>query len=310
MSKPSLASSDLSSNIQRWVADAVGAGTRLESVHPLTGATSSTLHSITARFNGREIKLVLRRFTNTEWLEEEPGLARHEAESLKLAAQAATPTPELIAYDETGERCGVPAILMTQLPGSVELKPRDFDHWLHQLAEVLLPIHSLQVGTFPWHYQPYNDISTLQTPTWSTVPELWERTIEIVNGPQPETHECFIHRDYHPTNVLWQADQVSGIVDWPNACRGAANIDVAWCRANLAYLYGVTAADQFLQAYDSLAGPTFDHHPYWDLIVAIEGLPGPPDVYPPWVEYGVRHLTADLMRERQDEYLVSIFARI
>lgn len=292
-----------------WITGAVGAGTTLESIRPLAGATSSTLHSITVRRNGQAIKLVLRRFTNTEWLEEEPDLARHEAESLKLAGHAATPTPELIAYDETAHSCGVPAILMTQLPGSVELRPRDFDHWLQQLAEVLLPIHSLQVGTFPWRYQPYNDLSTLQTPTWSSVPGLWERAIEIVNGPWPETRECFIHRDYHPTNVLWQADQVSGIVDWPNACRGAANIDVAWCRANLASLYGVTAADQFLQAYTASAGTTFDYHPFWDLIVAIEGLPGPPGVYPPWVEYGIRHLNADMMRERVDEYLISIISR-
>jgi aminoglycoside phosphotransferase (APT) family kinase protein len=310
MPEPSEANSELSTDTQHWIGAAVGAGARLESIRPLAGATSSTLYSITSRLSGREIKLVLRRFTNTEWLEEEPDLARHEAESLKLAAKAATPTPELIAYDETGEICGVPAILMTQLPGSVELKSPDLNRWLYQLAEVVLPIHSLPVGTFPWRYQPYNDVSTLQTPTWSTVPELWKRTIEIVNGPRPETRECFIHRDYHPTNVLWQGNRVSGIVDWPNACRGAANIDVAWCRANLAALYGVTAADRFLQAYGSLAGPVFDYHPYWDLIAAIEGLPGPPNVYPPWVEYGVRHLTAGLMRERKDEFLISIFGRL
>jgi hypothetical protein len=72
------------------------------------------------------------------------------------------------------------------------------------------------------------------------------------------------------------------VVDWPNACRGAANIDVAWCRMNLAALYGVAAADRFLDFYRSLTGPSFDYHPYWDLIVLIELLPGPPDVYSGW----------------------------
>ena len=103
---------------------------------------------------------------------------------------------------------------------------------------------------------------------------------------------------------------MSGIVDWPNACRGAANIDVAWCRANLIHLYGVAAADRFRHAYQALAGPSFVYHPYWDLIVAIEVLPGPPGVYPPWIDFGMRHLNDNLMRERIDAYLVSVMARL
>ena len=224
MSEPGHTNSDLSSSTQRWVADAVGVGTRLESVRPLAGATSSTLHGITAILNGREIKLVLRRFTNTEWLEEEPDLARHEAESLKLVGKAATPTPELIAYDETGESCGVPAILMTQLPGSVDLKPRNFDRWLHQLAEILLPIHSIPVGTFPWRYQPYNDLSTLQAPAWSTVPELWERTIEgvqfanpyigIVAKPWPALTKVLYSSCDRPFEMISTGSSVSRICRW------------------------------------------------------------------------------------------------
>ncbi len=294
----------------RWVVDAVGSGATIQAVRPLAGATSSALHSIEVNWNGRSLKLVLRRFVKEDWLKEEPDLALHEAASLKKANEADVPTPELIAYDEAGDHCGVPAILMTQLPGSVELKPEDFDNWLYQLAEVLIPIHAIEVGTYPWSYFPYNDVSRLEPPDWSRVPELWEKAIEIVAGPRPKARECFIHRDYHPNNVLWQDGQISGVVDWVNACRGAANIDVAWCRGNLAGLYGVPAADRFLHIYQSLARPSFEYHPYWDLIVAIEALPGPPAVYEGWIAHGVRHLNNEIMREREDEYLASVMARL
>ncbi len=293
----------------RWIADAVGPGAKVQSTRVLAGATSSTLYSVDVSRGGRGMGLVLRRFTNAEWLAEEPDLARHEAASLEKATEADVPTPELIAWDEDGAFCGVPAILMTRLPGSVELRPLDFDDWLYRLAEALVSVHVVDVGTFPWRYAPYNDVSRLKVPAWSRHPGLWEKTIDIVNGPWPEARACFIHRDYHPTNVLWQNGRVSGIVDWPNACRGPAGLDVAWCRGNLVGLYGVAAADRFLQAYQSLAGSSFDYHPYWDLLQIIEVLPGPPGVYAPWIDFGIRNLSAEIVRERLDEYLVSLMAR-
>jgi aminoglycoside phosphotransferase (APT) family kinase protein len=86
------------------------------------------------------MKLVLRRFVSEEWLREEPDLALHEAASLRKAAEVDVPTPDLIACDEKGDHCGVPAVLMTELPGSPQLTPANADSWLHHLAEALLPL--------------------------------------------------------------------------------------------------------------------------------------------------------------------------
>lgn len=49
---------------------------------------------------------------------------------------------------------------------------------------------------------------------------------DFVREPRPQVKPCFIHRDYHPTNILWVDDKVSGVVDWVNACRGPAGIDI------------------------------------------------------------------------------------
>ncbi|HVF55370.1 MAG TPA: aminoglycoside phosphotransferase family protein [Pyrinomonadaceae bacterium] len=299
-----------SADALRWVADAVGSGARVTSVSPLAGASSTLLHSIEADYKGRIIKLVLRQFDDEKWVEREPDLARHEAANIEMAGAADVPTPELIAYDEHGDYCGVPSTLVTLLPGRVELKPSNFDEWLSGLARALLPVHALDADGYPWSYYPYSDLARLEPPAWSSWPELWEKAIEIVRGAPPVSRVCFIHRDYHPNNVLWKAGRVSGIVDWVNACRGPAGIDVAWCRQNLAQLYGVSEADAFLDAYRLLADGSFEYHPYWDLIAAIEFLPGPPGVYEGWLAFGAEGLSDELTTGRVDEYLSSVLARV
>ena len=259
---------------------------------------------------GKGIPLVLRLFTNADWLAEEPDLATHEASNLVKVRGAGLPTPELVAFDPTSASCGVPAILMTRLPGSVNLLPTDFHAWLTQQAEVLFTLHALEGTHYPWHYAPYNRVQDLRVPGWSGRPDLWEKAIEIVSGPWPAHTPCFIHRDYHPVNVLFKNGRLSGIVDWPNACLGPACIDLSWSRANLAGMYGVPAADHLLQIYNSLAGPASDYDPFWDLMVIIEALPGPPSVYPPHLDFGLRDLNDALALQRSDDYLASVLANI
>ncbi|HEV2860651.1 MAG TPA: aminoglycoside phosphotransferase family protein [Pyrinomonadaceae bacterium] len=294
----------------RWVERSVGPGARVESATKLAGATSSILHALKVNHRGREFELVLRRFVDAEWLEVEPDLARHEAAAMTTAELAGVPVPLLIAFDEGGEECGSPATLMTRLPGGVELRPDDFDAWLHGLAEALAPFHEIEAEEFAWGYCPYVHPPSLNTPSWSRVPALWQKAIEIVNGPWPAAPECFIHRDYHPANVLWAGGRVSGVVDWVNACRGAAGIDVAWCRHNLARMYGVGAADRFLNHYQKLAGPRFAYDPFWDLITAVELLPGPPGVYEGWPAFGLTRLDEATIAARVDEYVSGLVARL
>ncbi len=297
----------LSPDIQHWLTDAVGTGAAIDSARVLTGGVTASLYAVDVRQGGWLLHLVLRLFTNAEWLAEEPDLAVHEAAALRKIVGLSIPVPELVAVDAQGTRCGVPALLMTCLPGAVNLKPDDLDGWLRGLAGALVPIHAIDSGDFCWDHFSYNDLSDLQVPVWTRMPELWTRAIAIVQGTAPESPLHFIHRDYHPTNILWQNGHVSGVVDWVNACRGAAGIDVGHCRLNLVCLYGVDAADRFLQAYQAQGGAA--QHPYWDLLTLVDWLPEP-GVYSPWLELGMTHLTDALVRQRLDDYVVRILAKV
>jgi Ser/Thr protein kinase RdoA (MazF antagonist) len=84
----------------------------------------------------------------------------------------------------------------------------------------------------------------------------------------PAYHQTFIHRDFHPGNVLWSRGQSTGVVDWADACRGPWGCDAAHCRAMLIQLAGPEAADRFLDAYESLTGWKLD--PYWEIASVLE----------------------------------------
>lgn len=298
----------LSPNTRRWIEDVCNG--RVTSVAVLPGATSSLLHSVEIESDGQRRTLVLRRFTNEEWVREEPDIAVREGSSLQHARRAGLLVSELIAIDRDGSQCGVPATLVTMLLGHVVLQPPNRSEWIQGLAAAAAQIHRVDASGFPWKYRRYNDRERLAVPRWSNRPDAWKKAIEVVEGAAPQFSEGFVHRDYHPSNVLWLNGRISGIVDWVNGCRGPAGIDVAWCRHNLANLHGLAVADEFLAAYVGEAGSEFQYDPYWDLMSVVELLPGPPAMYEGWRASGVPPMTDSVMRERVDLYVASVVARI
>jgi aminoglycoside phosphotransferase (APT) family kinase protein len=299
----------LSLQIIDWIKTQLGSQSEIQNIARLQGSTSSDLYTLQISEKSREYKLVLRLLTNQQWLIDEPDLAEHEAAALAMAKRSGLNVPEVVAWDADGQHCGVPAVLMTQVPGKVDLHPQDFDGWLKQMAAVLLPLHALGAEDFEWQYYSYNNLKTLNVPSWSTKPDLWQKAIEIVNQPPPPTKYCFIHRDYHPMNTLWHADSLSGVVDWVNACRGPAPFDLAWNRLNLMQMYGVTTASRLRDHAVAICGNEI-WHPYWDLMALIELLPSPPEVYAPWLVFGLQDITSELLKQRADEYLLSVISSI
>ncbi|TCK92656.1 phosphotransferase family enzyme [Natranaerovirga hydrolytica] len=292
--------------LNEWIKKVLGSSTSIKSITPLKGGISSEIFCIEMTNNK---SLVLRQFTNQEWLTKCLDLALHEAMSLECAKKIDIPTPELIAFDEKGIDTGHPTILMTLLRGKVDIEPIMQNKWINDIAKTLNSIHTVDIQ-MPWNYYTYNKVHELEEPMWTKKPKLWGQAIEILKGEKPKTKYRFIHRDYHPTNILWDNNQVSGVVDWVNSCMGPTGIDVGHCRLNLALLIGVNVADDFLNRYIEIAGNNYEYHPFWDLITLIEFLPGPPKVYRGWVDLNIKHLTNELMIGRIDNYLASIMKRL
>ena len=246
------------------------AGEKIATWSVLRGGMSSAMYLIELD-DPSFSRLVLRCYVRPEVNQEEPDLAAREAAALAVAAGVEVATPSLVAVDPRGESVGVPAVLMTWLPGRVVWDARGVQRWLAGLAAVLPAIHagdSSHVGL--GRYANYEQES-YATPKWATKPRVWERAVEVFHGPVLDRQCCFIHRDFHPGNVLWRRSLVTGVVDWQSACVGPPSVDIGHCRANL-LRYSRDLANQFRHVAEETTGRPF--HPWADVAALIGMLDG------------------------------------
>jgi Ser/Thr protein kinase RdoA (MazF antagonist) len=199
------------------------------------------------------------------FLADEPVAPQREVDALHFALAHGLPVPEVVAADVSGEEVGdgVPALLMTRLAGRALARP-DLD----RLAEAAAAIHDVDPAGFGHDYFRWYQATTTAPPVASSRPGLWETAMQLWHDAMPTYRPSYIHRDFHPGNVLWSRRRVSGVVDWANACAGPRGCDLAHCRGNLIDLGGTPAADRFLAAYRSLTGE--DYEPYWELASILE----------------------------------------
>jgi aminoglycoside phosphotransferase (APT) family kinase protein len=126
---------------------------------------------------------------------------------------------------------------------------------------MLVRVHALNIDA-P-EYPAWIDDRDMPPPAWTSVPSVWRAAAETASGPAPAYERRFTHGDFQHFNLLWQREQLTGVVDWAFAGRGPADGDVGHCRVNLAVLYDAEWADEFLRIYESEAGRRVD--PYWDI---------------------------------------------
>jgi aminoglycoside phosphotransferase (APT) family kinase protein len=283
----------------RWAAVPFGPGARVVAVRSLSSAWLANHAVDVVDATGATHQVVLRRWARPGWDDEDPDFtAAREAAILELLAPTRVPAPALVAADPDGAVCDVPALLLGLLPGG----PPDLHDpatLVEGLAAALPPIHAVAVPAagggaradpssaagVPTRvvpaYRRFYDPGQLVPPAWSDRPGLWERAFAVAARPPPDDRACFIHRDYHPGNTLWSGGRLTGVVDWIGGSWGPPSVDLGHMR--LTWDLGVAAADRFLAAHRALTG--FDHHPYWDVVAAVDCIPelespGPPA---PWL---------------------------
>ncbi len=198
----------------------------------------------------------------------EPDSAGREARILELLAPTDLPVPRVVAMDREGTDAVWPALLMTRMPGRRRFRPREVGPWLEGMSRLAARIHSAPVAldALPAH-RLWGADDLLPLPEWWTKPDVWKAAVEVFRGPAPDEPVTFIHRDFHPGNLLWKGRRPSAIVDWVYACRGPVAVDVAHCRLNLWLDLGRDVADTWVEVTGGA------HHPYWDIADALSWIP-------------------------------------
>jgi Ser/Thr protein kinase RdoA (MazF antagonist) len=289
-----------------WLGHHTGIPASALVVKRMRGSTSSSVYAVRAKSETAP-RFVLRVLDNATWLAEEPDLAAHEAAALTEAEHAGLRAPRLVAYASADAGFGAPVLLMSFLAGRVELRPGNVDAWLAALAVELARIHQHGATNLAWRWRSWVRRDALGVPAWSTQPAAWKAAIDFWQRGEPAFDTVFIHRDFHPANVLWDGKTISGVVDWVNACRGPAGADVAHMRTNLTQMCGADLAARFLSLYCA-SNPAFRYDPYWDVDSLLDMCAGPPAFYEPWQTFGLARISADVLRQRIETHLATVLA--
>jgi aminoglycoside phosphotransferase (APT) family kinase protein len=283
-------------------------------VEPLRGGWTSAMHAVVVRDGSSERSLVLRRMVREPWRTHAADLLRREAAVMKLLEDTAIPAPALIALDARAEATDEPALLMTHLPGRLRLQDGDQPEALAALAGMLATIHRVtpRERDRPRTYQSWAVPERRVVPRWARDPRVWQRAFSRIDLDPPPYHGCFLHRDFHPGNVLFADATVTGVVDWVETSWGPPDLDVAHCGTALALLHGFTASERMHAAYRAAGGRlTIDpaERAYWELIDAVGYLPDPGKVARPWRAIGCHDLTTELACQRLEDHVAAILAR-
>ncbi|MFI1650892.1 phosphotransferase family protein [Streptomyces avidinii] len=302
-----------------WVEKGLPEAERIDKAVRLRGGWTSQMRrlDLDGGPDGRR-SLVLRSFVRPFYLRHAEGLLTREATVLRLLGDTDVPAAALVAVDATAQYCDHPSLLMSLLPGTVRLDDRGADDRAELLARQLVGIHRLPVPAHrrPRTYQAWASPERVTPPAATGRPGLWRLAVDVIRGDAPPHQGCFLHRDFHPGNVLFTGTdgdlRISGVVDWVETSWGPADLDVAHCSTALALLHGVPAGMRFADRYVAAGGTLAEDpaaHLYWRLLDALGFAPDAEKVAVPWRELGRVDLTADVLTERLEGYLQALFER-
>jgi aminoglycoside phosphotransferase (APT) family kinase protein len=287
-------------------------GGRLVRSRRLRGGVGARMHVLDIeRADATRFKVSLRRFPRDN-RSSSPEHVAHEYKVLQLVEKADIPAPRPLLLDAEGRLFGVPAIVLTYLPGAPLYFPRDVSSWVDQLAQALLGIHAVTPERFDLSFLSVHlrdgireelarrrEYAEKHSPLAREVHAVLIDEIDRIEWPEP----CFVHDDFWPGNTVWLRGRLTGVVDWTHAELGDPRTDVAQCRIDLALILDSDAADAFRDAYQARASRPLPDLWYFDLFRGLRALLS----YQHWLagyhDARLAHVTLSHARERIEAFL-------
>ncbi|RSS82273.1 phosphotransferase family protein [Streptomyces sp. WAC06614] len=301
-----------------WAEAQLAPGERIEGVEALRGGWTSRMRRLDVTGPQGARSLVLRSFVTPFYVRHAPAMLAREAAVLRLLRGTEVPAAEFLALDAEAAHCDHPSLLMSALPGEVRIDPQGAAPRAGLLARMLVAVHALEVAPAdrPRTYEAWTAPDRVRVPAATARPELWRRAVDVIRREPPAYRPRFLHRDFHPGNVLFTgtgpALRISGVVDWVETSWGPADLDVAHCSTTLALLYGVPHGLDFADAYRRAGGELATapaDHLYWRVLDALGFAPDAEKVAVPWRELGRTDLTVEVLTGRLEDYLAALLDR-
>jgi aminoglycoside phosphotransferase (APT) family kinase protein len=288
-------------------------GERIVRTEALHGGISAEMRKLTiGTRDGGTRHLVLRTIVNVEHAED---WLNREAGALSLLTGTDVPAPGLVAVDPTAAHCEYPSLLMTYLEGRTVLDDEGLEARVPALARQLMTIHALQPAKRPRKYVTLTAADTVVTPKGADA-AAWAAAINVIREPAPPYEGRFLHRDFHPGNVLFDVPparpagaRITGVVDWAATSWGPPDLDVAHCSTNLALLHGPAWGLRFAEAYEEAGGvlaAAASERLYWRVRDGLAFSEEVQLVSQPWRAAGRTELTTRAVEERLDAHVTAL----
>jgi aminoglycoside phosphotransferase (APT) family kinase protein len=225
------------------------------------------------RADGSPLKVSVRRLRPHD-LEREPWGIEYEFEVLRLLERAGISAPRPLYLDAEGKHFGDPALVMTFLPGRINVAPQEIAPWTDSLAEALLKIHAVTPEAVDLsmlrpqdNRHRIEDIAsdTRSDPLAAEVVEVLHEHCDSIE-PLPPT---LVHSDFWSGNTIWNRGRLTGVIDWTHARLGDPRHDVSECRGALTFDHDEDVANQFLADYERRAGRSLPDLWFFDLMRAV-----------------------------------------
>lgn len=250
--------------------------------------------------------VVLRRFVgerSATW----PPIAQ-EVAALASIAECRLPyqTPRVLAFDLDGSACGHPAILLTRVPGVLDISPTNALDRAARLGRALAELHQA-APRVPSELRPYEIKLVQAAPDGDAI--AWANVRRALAGFSALGNDL-IHGDFHLGNALFQDGALSALLDFTCVRRGPWQLDVGYCRCDLSLLFGLAEADELLRSYEATRGLHVDRVPYWDLAGALRAHPDASSWLPGWLDAGRSDLEPALVAERLGRFVARALSQL
>jgi aminoglycoside phosphotransferase (APT) family kinase protein len=232
------------------------------------------------RADGSRWKVTLRRFVRRGHAYSTPEHVTHEFEVLRLLERAGIPAPRPTLLDANGEYFGVPAIVISYLPGQPLFPTTNIAAWTEGLGRVLLTVHAVTPDRFDlsWLNVCLRDGMRERINEWRDeapgdplareMHTVLEAELDSIDFSEP----TLVHDDYWSGNTVAYRGRISGIMDWTSAEVGDPRTDVAECRIDMVLSHDIEVADAFRRDYERLAGRPLKDLWYFDLYRGLHAL--------------------------------------
>jgi aminoglycoside phosphotransferase (APT) family kinase protein len=274
-----------------------GPNATVEAFRSLAGGTHARTTLI--RTANPELEVVLREYL--------PGddAVRREVRVLRALDGLDGLAPRLLASDSADLASRGSWVLISRLPGTADITPREPVARAAQLGRALARVHQTpahRVADFPSVLERADgSLAGISGPAAGTVAANWETLARAPVG--------LTHHDFWSGNVVWEDEVLSGIVDWTGGSLGPPGFDTGWCRLDLYLLHGQGIADRFLGAYETASESVLPDAVLWDLWAVARSHEMVESWVPNYHDLGRTDLTATELRNRHTSWTEHLLAK-